>query len=362
MVGSIEEYLKKREKRVQRRSAAIRDPRPFDFNFIPSKPLMREELRPVIDALLRFSSTEIANNVLIVGSRGSGKTLSLLHLKELLFHKGLSLLYVNCRVHNTSYKILAHLLGVRARGLSFDELAARFNDRYSTNTVVILDEIDLLSERDKSKEILYFLSRSEVGYLTILLSNNPRWVSSLDESVQSTLQPEMVYFRPYSAAEIFHILEERADTALSSVSRSVLKEIAALTVKMTDSDVRVAILTLYFWAVEPEMKVSENFQRARRDVVTDMVKNLSDKNLLILKAGVGPERPVKDIYASYRGICRMHREEPFSYVYFCNSLSYLQSLGLVLLVSTKHHRTYAKVMQLTFPPEILDTFWRLRFG
>lgn len=358
----IEDYVRQKEKRLQSKTSRIRHLEVFDFNYLPTKPVMREELRPVVDGLLRYLSTGIPNNLLIVGSRGSGKTLSVRYLKQILQPKGLNFLYVNCRIQNTSYKILAHLLEVRARGLSFDELATRFGDLHQRKTVVILDEVDLLSDRDKNKDILYFLSRADAGYMTLLLSNSQKWIANLDESVQSSLQPELIYFRPYSVQEIFQILKERADVALKLASKSVLNEIAALTAKMTDSDVRIAIKTLYYSAVEPGTPVSKNFQRARRDVVIDMVKNLSDKNLLILKAGVGKERHVKDVYASYCELCRRHREEPFSYVYFCSSLSYLQSLGLVLLMSTKLRRTYAKVMQLTFPAEILDAFWRIRFG
>jgi len=46
-------------------------------------------------------------------------------------------------------------------------------------------------------------------------------------------------------------------------------------------------------------------------------------------------------------------EEPFSYMHFYSNLSYLQSLGLVVLISTKVQRTYANRIQLTFDPSIL---------
>lgn len=358
----ILDYLKAKEKSLEKGGRRLRDPTVFEFNYIPDKPLMRDELKPVIDGLVRYSKTDIANHILIVGSRGCGKTLSLLHLRDLFAKQGLDLLYTNCRFHNTSYKILAHLLGVRARGVSFDELAQRFIDHHPGPTVVILDEIDLLSERDKNKDILYFLSRSSPNYMAILLSNSPKWIANLDESIQSTLQPELIYFHPYTVKEIVRILHARATKGVLGTSDSAVEEIAALTAKYTHSDVRVALKTLYYWAIEPKISTQENFQRARRDVVVDVVKSLNDKNLLILKAAVGAARPVKDVYTLYRKLCAQYREEPFSYVYFYSSLSYLQSLGLILLMSTKIRRTYAKVMQLTFPAEILETFWRLRFS
>lgn len=357
----IADYVRAKERRLKKSEKLILDPRVFDFNYIPKKPLMRDELKPVIDALLRYSKTRIPNHMLVVGSRGCGKTLSVLYLRKLFANDNLAVLYVNCRLHNTSYKILANLLGVRARGVSFDELAQRFTDSYPGPTVVILDEVDLISDRDKNKDILYFLSRSTANYMSILLSNSPKWSGFLDESIQSTLQPEQIYFRPYTANQVTQILNSRATKGLKNVPSAVVNQIGALAARYTNSDVRIALKTLYYWAVEPEVALEDNFQRARKDVVVDVVKNLSDKNLLILKAVSGPERSVKEVYDSYRKLCRLNREEPFSYVYFHSSLSYLQSLGLVLLVSTKVRRTYAKFVQLTFEPHVLDAFWKLRF-
>ncbi len=320
-------------------------------------------MKPVIDSLLRYEKTGIANHLFIVGSRGCGKTLSVRYLQKLFEKRGLTVLYSNCRSHNTSYKILAGLLGVRARGISFDELAERFTDRYPENTVVILDEVDLLSEKDKNKDILYFLSRSHSNYMALLLSNNPKWLGVLDESIKSTLQPELVHFGSYNTSEIAQILQHRAELGIRKVSGKVIREIAALTVKYTHSDVRVGIKTLYYWATEPTISLKRNFQRARRDLVVDVINDLNDKNLLILKAASqARDRPVKEVYETYRRLSLHLGEEPFSYVYFYSALSHLQSLGLILLISTKIRRAYTNLINLTFPAEILETLCKIRFG
>jgi Cdc6-like AAA superfamily ATPase len=126
--------------------------------------------------------------------------------------------------------------------------------------------------------------------------------------------------------------------------------------------VRVAIKTLYLWALEPTVPLKENFEKARRDIMFDVVKDLNDKNLLILKAALSQQDGfVKDIYETYKRISVQFNEDPFSYVYFYSNLSYLQSLGLVLLISTKVNRTYANRIQLTFDPSILATLWNMRF-
>jgi len=321
-------------------------------------------MRPVIDGLLRYQQTAIANNALILGSRGSGKSVLARYLMKLLTRQNqLKFVYVNCRQFNTSFKILASLLGLKARGLTLDELWYRFTDIHKSKTVFILDEIDLLSEKDKHKDILYLISRSANNYQAILLSNNPKFMNCLDESIKSTLQPEIIHFRNYDAMEMQQILIERARVGLGFIPGGIINEIAAMTVANTNSDVRVAIKTLYVWALEPDVPLKQHFEKARRDIVFDVVKDLNDKNLIILKAALSQQEGfVKDIYQAYRKISTQFNEEPFSYVHFYSNLSYLQSLGLILLVSTKVRRTYTNRIQLTFDPSILTTIWQMRFS
>ena len=83
---------------------------------------------------------------------------------------------------------------------------------------------------------------------------------------------------------------------------------------------------------------------------------------LILKAAIDTREPfVKAVYEHYRRISRHQHEEPFSYVYFYMNLSYLQSIGLIVLLSTKVGRTYTNRIQLLFDIELLETIWEGRF-
>ena len=146
--------------------------------------------------------------------------------------------------------------------------------------------------------------------------------------------------------------------------KTALAQIAALTARNTNSDVRVGIKTLYYTALETKAEVKETFERARRDILLDIIADLNDRNLLILRAAAGSdsEAHVKAVYAQYRKLSARLHEEPFSYVYFYSNLSYLQSIGLILLLSTKVARTYTNRIQLLFDPELLDAIWRVRFG
>ena len=302
--------------------------------------------------------------MLIVGSRGSGKTLLVRYLMQRLTHRShVRFLYVNCRHHNTSFKILAELLELRPRGFALDELWVQFQSRFPGPAAVVLDEADLISEKDRRKDVLYLLSRSNHPYMVILLSNNPHFHQQLDPSIRSTLQPEIVHFRNYNADQVRAILEQRAHLGLKRYGQGDLAKIAALVVRLTNSDIRVGIKTLYLCALEPEAGIEANFDRARRDIVTDLIRGLSDRNLTILKAATLVEDGhVKSVYTLYRKLSAQVGDTPYSYVYFYSNLAYLQSIGLILLVSTKIRRAYTNRIQLLFDTQALGPIWQARFG
>ena len=360
----IDQYLSQKQAALDKGADRIRNFEVFDFNYVPEKPLMREEVKPVIDALLRYQQTGIANNVLVLGSRGSGKSMLARYLMRVMSQQGqATFAYANCRQHNTSVKILASLLGLRPRGSSLDELWQKYERSQAGKVVFVLDEVDLISEKDRHKDILYLISRSPKNYMAVLLSNNPKFLNLLDESIKSTLQPEIVHFRIYDATEIQQILLGRAKAGLKTIPEAVLAQIAAMTAKNTNSDVRVAIKTLYLWALEPQAQIQEHFEKARRDIMFDVIRDLNDRNLLILRAVLDrPDGFAKDVYEIYRRTSAQVHEEPFSYMHFYSNLSYLQSLGLLVLISTKVNRTYTNRIQLTFDPSILEPVWTMRFA
>jgi Cdc6-like AAA superfamily ATPase len=358
----IFDYLNHREQAINKAGERIKDFRVFDFNYIPDKPLVRDEARPIIDAILKYKQTGLANHLLITGSRGCGKTLLVKYLIKLLTQRQIQFVYANCRLHNSSFKILAHFLNTRPRGYALNELWQKFSETYHHPTVLVLDEVDLISDKDRNKEILYLASRSEQNYMLILLSNNPKFLSTLDESIKSSLQPENIFFKNYTPAEIIQILTQRAECGLTDTDLSKISQVAALTTRETNSDVRIAIKTLYYHALNPTQEIAEIFQKAKHDIVTDLLNDLNDKNLLILKAALDdPDKYVKSIYPRYKQISQSMGEEPFSYVHFYNNLSYLQSLGLILLISTKVARSYTNRVQILFNPESFESVLQRRF-
>ena len=360
---AIETLYEQQKKKTVSRLKDIKDFSLFDFNYIPDEPIIRQETKHLLREMARFEVSSIPTHQAIIGSKGCGKTVTLKYLQqEVPKHTDLNILYNNCREHNTSCKIFANLLGVQPRGASLSELYNKFCKKFTGKTIVILDEINLMSPKDKNKEILYFLSRSHNPYMVIMLSNNHKFLNGLDASTKSTLQPYPVFFKSYDAQQINEILSQRAKHGLYQYEHKHLSQISALTAKRTNSDARVAIKTLFYSVTRKKMSIEECFEKARKDIIVDMITDLSDSTLIILQAVVKSRSSfAREIYKTYCRISSANSEKPFSYVYFSSNLSYLQSLGLIALISTKVGRAYANRVMLTFEQPVLEPIYNMRF-
>lgn len=353
---SLLDYIEKSREEAERVGSSVKDFRVFDFSFIPDKPLVRPETKRIIDCLVRYQQTCIPRNLVIVGPRGCGKTLTFRYLSKALKTKlGLPFYGVNCRVHNTSFKVLANILKMHPRGYAYSELCERFEQTIPGPAVIVLDESDMLCEKDVRKDVLYFLSRSKRQYSVVLLSNNPRYLRNLDESTRSSLQPEYIHFDSYSAQELLDILTDRAETGLKTVDEPMLSEIAAMTSKNTAGDARIGIKSLLYCATKEAENVQACFEKAREDVMADVLNNTNDKSLLILKAALQePSRLVKGVYQKYVSLCRQFREEPYGYTQYYAAIGLMASLGILVLVSAKVDRTYSNRIELLVTGEQID--------
>ena len=353
---STADQLQQWRTEVRQETANIRDFEVFTFSYVPPQPVERPEMEQMTRAILRYEHSGIPTNIFIFGSRGCGKTMTLKYLQRLLSQDPLSarLLYVSARDNNTSFKMLAHLLGVSPRGFSLSELFERFRKAYPRRTVVVIDEIDFMSDKDPHREILYLMSRAPENYMLILSANNPKFLSEMDSMTRSSLGPIPLHFRNYDATQICAILAQRAERGLSSCSVSLLNQIAALVASKTNSDVRVAIKTLYYAATVPGRSLEESFEHAQRDLMADLICDLNYNNVLVLKAILGNrDKLVKEVYREYLLLCSVKHERAFAYTRWYHNLGYLQSIGLILLVSTQTGRTYTNRIDPLFEEALL---------
>ncbi len=78
----IETYIQKSREEAERLNSGVKDFAVFDLNHIPEKPLIREEVKKIIDMFVRYHQTGIPRHLLIAGARGSGETLTFRYLER----------------------------------------------------------------------------------------------------------------------------------------------------------------------------------------------------------------------------------------------------------------------------------------
>ncbi len=220
-------------------------------NYTPDAILHREkqinQIAPILAPCLR---EERPSNLFIYGLTGTGKTLVMSYLRNQLFKKAeeqgitLSIPFINCKlrkVADTEYRILAELIQklggkVPATGLPTDQLYKKFVEMIDGKkqvVIIILDEIDQAVKRI-GDEFLYNFTRLNTELLKaqisiIGISNDIKFLDSLDPRVKSSLSEEEIFFATYNALQLQDILRTRSKEAFKNevMSDGVIEKCAA---------------------------------------------------------------------------------------------------------------------------------------
>jgi cell division control protein 6 len=255
--------------------------------YTPNKlPHRDEQINGLASILVPAIRGETPSNVLIYGKTGTGKTAVAKYVGRELEEddSGIkcSVIYINCEVVDTQYRILAHLARhfdkeIPMTGWPTDQVYAEFRDALDDEkrvVVIILDEVDKLVK--KGDDVLYNLSRVNSDLLRsrvslIGISNDLKFTEFLDPRVKSSLGEDYLIFPPYNAEQIKDILEHRAVLAFKpgALAEDVIPLCSAFAAQ-EQGDARRALDSL---------RISgELAERARSTVVTvDHVRSARDK-------------------------------------------------------------------------------------
>jgi ORC complex protein Cdc6/Orc1 len=215
-------------------------------DYVPETlPHRENQIRKLVEILSPLVRSERPSNIFIYGLTGTGKTaVTKFVLKNLhkRFPSNFTYVYVNTRQSDTPYRILADILEslnskVPFTGLStaelFRRLLKKLNDIDSI-VVIVLDEIDAMVKKH-GDDILYRFTRAnnELGKSLISLigiTNDVRFIETLDPRVKSSLSEEELVFPPYNAEELEDILKQRAKFAIyeEAINDDVIRLCAAL--------------------------------------------------------------------------------------------------------------------------------------
>jgi Cdc6-like AAA superfamily ATPase len=212
----------------------IENPAPLQPNYVPPEFVARSsEARRLSDALESVSDAG-AQNVVVEGPRGTGK--SHLVLKQLhQLPDTVNTCYVPCQCFDTEYRALEQIYQslfdeALGDGHHTTSIQRKLEEHMVSETVVVLDEFDFLLQND-GDSLLYYLTRNWNQEFTLLLINTgyTNLESQLEERTHSSLHPRKLHFESYADEEIFHILADRAQKALApkTLQREALTQIVS---------------------------------------------------------------------------------------------------------------------------------------
>ncbi|MFH1285754.1 MAG: AAA family ATPase [Candidatus Micrarchaeota archaeon] len=231
-------------------------------DYIPEVlPHREREVKEIASALMPASRGRKPENMILVGTPGTGKTAcSRYVLRELAeYSKNVVPVYINCWEFSTRHGVLSEIVSALGeilprRGISTDEITAKIVEvlkKEKKTPVVVLDELDrLFASQYGEEKVLYDLARAgevfsvNIGVLGI--TNNKELLAKIDARVKSSLAQKQIEFGKYSPVQLKDILKERAKLSFFPLvlEEEVIPLCAAVGAK-NNGDARLAIATLW---------------------------------------------------------------------------------------------------------------------
>lgn len=384
----------------------FKDKAVLQANHTPGEiPYREKQIEQVASILAPALIGQKTSNLFIYGNTGTGKTLVVQYVRDKMMKRAqaadsaVRVEYINCKlkkVADTEYRIFAELINklggeIAATGLPTDQVYNKFISLLESLPnkvlIIVLDEIDQAVKR-LNDNFLYNLTRlnaelSKTQIVLIGISNDLRFLDSLDPRVRSSLGEEELVFPPYNALQLQEILRKRAERAFKkgAVTGAAISKCAAFAAR-EHGDARRALDLL---RVAGELAERENTDKIttahiddannkiERDKILDIIETQPKQFQAVLQAivdiehgrsrGLGQERLfggaegkmfTGDVYNDYQRICKKIGMEILTQRRVGDIIAEFDMLGLInATVVSKGRYGRTKEIKLSVPENIL---------
>ncbi len=332
----------------------------------------------------RMEQIASLTDILSTALKGKAATVKYVskQLEEMARTCNCALIYINCELFYTQYRVFAYLARVFNKHIPvfgwpndvvFSELKKGL-DTEGRHIVVILDEMDKLVT--KEDEALYKLIRinselNKARVSVIGISNDLTFSELLDQRVKSSLGVKEITFPAYNADQLKDILTERAVMAFnySALDDAVIPLCVALAAKRNGDAKRALDLLLISGEIAERAKskkVSEEHVRIASEKIkasmVEVVKTMPLQPKILLSSVLTLMREKNErsfssgeVYNMYRRLCDHLGVGMLSQRRLADLISELDFLELInAVVVSRGRHGMTKEISLNVPEELIQ--------
>lgn len=370
----------------RRRNVIFKDKKPLDHRFLPEKLIHRDEqIREIARNWVDVLDDVTPSNVTLYGKTGTGKTATSKFAREQLIEAAgkenvfVKIEYIRCTDYTTEYQVLAQLcnkLGrdVPNRGWTKGEVVNTFRDIFKTNAfgkklhlIVILDEIDILLEKD-GDGILYTLTRTD-NVTVLLISNYLDFKNLIKSRVTSSLNDKEIVFPPYGANQLSDILSERANLSFNEnvLAPDVIPLCSAMAAK-EEGDARYALDLLknageLAFDEDCDKVTSDHVKRAKDRIehnkVSEIISTLPLQQQRVLEAILNLTKQNEEITSGklYDEYVSLSKKDAVTYRRSFDFINELELLGIISTntISRGRGKGRTNIIKLQCDENLLET-------
>lgn len=344
--------------------SVFKDQRTLSFDYVPQKLVHRDaQMKRLVMLFRSVAESNIAQNVVLTGSVGTGKTATAkrfcMDLKEFAEkqQKAVDWVLVNCRQRNSESSAVLHIVNhfqpnFPDRGFSITEMLRILRkdlEKRKVHLVIVLDEADMLLKK-AGADIIYKLTRfgeekiDAKELVSVVLISQKNVYDMLDAASASTFKrTNVIEFGKYSVEELRDIVSSRAELALhdGAIDKDSVDLIAEVSSEWGDARFAIEILEKAGMLSDEEGsgKISVEHVRAAKaeaysSITESKLAGLERHQKLTLLAIARASRgkayiTTGETESAYKVACEEYDEKARAHTAFWGLLKDLDMLGVV---------------------------------